>query len=364
MADPIRVLHVITGMGSGGAESFIMNMYRNIDRNKVQFDFLLRSNQMIYGDDLNEMGSNVYVTASLPKHYIKNYFQTVQFFNEHKYDIIHVHANALIYVSALAIAKRAGVKCRIMHSHSNSLFFPITKPIHFLNKKRIGRLATHFFACSDSAGKWMFGDKYTVIKNGIDIERFSYNPESRNRIRQEFGISEDSFVLGHVGHLSSVKNQRFAIEVLSEIHKTNKKSYLVLVGEGDIEDELKNFAAQKNVGDYVIFTGSRNDVYDILSAYDLFVFPSLFEGLGISILEALANGLVCVCSEAVPIDSFPAESIHQLSLESGAPKWSELILNLDYSRIDVIAKLIELGFDSKSQAKELQDFYLKAVEEN
>lgn len=286
MSNPIRVLHIITGMGYGGAEAFIMNMYRNIDRKKVQFDFLLRSNQMIYGDELEKMGSNVYYTASIPKHFVKNYFQTVRFFKEHKYSIIHVHANALLYTSALKIAKRAGVKCRVMHSHNASLFYSKTKPIHMHNKKRIERLATHYFACSDSAGKWMFNGDYSIIRNGIDTKRFAYNEDSRRRIRRELNIPDDAFVLGHTGHLTYVKNQMFAIDVLSEIHKAGKKAYLVLVGEGDAENELKQFANQKAVNDYVVFTGGRTDIPDLLSAFDLFVFPSIYEGLGISVLEA------------------------------------------------------------------------------
>lgn len=363
MSEPIRVLHVITGMEHGGAESFIMNMYRNIDREKVQFDFLLRSNRMLHGEELAKMGSRIYYTASIPKHFIKNYFQTIRFLKKHPYQIIHVHANALLYVSVLKTAKRAGVKCRIMHSHNTSIFYSKTKPIHMFNKKHIEQLATHCFACSESAGQWMFNNEYKIIRNGIDIERFAYNEDSRTRIRQELNIPDNAFVLGHVGHLTSVKNQRFAIETLSEIHKAGKKAYLILVGEGESENGLKQFTKEKAIDDYVIFTGGRKDVNEILSAFDVFIFPSLHEGLPISILEAQANGLACVCSEAVPIDSIPTESVHQLSLEAGPEKWSKTILELDCARIDLSLQLKELGFDSKSQAKELQEFYLSVVED-
>lgn len=361
MAEPVRVLHVVTGMEHGGTESFIMNMYRSIDREKVQFDFLLRSDRMIYGDELKKMGSRIYYTASFPKHFIKNYFQTVRFFKEHPYQIIHVHANALLYVSALKIAKRAGVKCRIMHSHNASLFYSKAKLIHMHNKRRIESLATHYFACSEIAGQWMFNKEYKIIRNGIDIDRFAYNEENRNKIRRELNIPDDAFVLGHTGHLTYVKNQKFAIDILSEIHKSGKKAYLVLVGEGDAESELKQLAAQKSICDYVVFTGGRKDVPDILCAFDLFIFPSIYEGLGISVLEAQANGLVCVCSEAVPVDSFPKDSICQLSLDLGPQEWSKTILDIDCSRLDLSSELIKLGFDSKSQAKELQEFYLSVV---
>ena len=361
MSEPIRVLHVIAGMGSGGAESFLMNMYRNIDRNKVQFDFLLRSQEMIYSDELKELGSNVYYTAPFPKRIISNYSQTVRFFKEHPYQIIHVHANALLYVSVLRIAKRAGVKCRIMHSHNTSLFYSQAKPIHMFNKRHIESLATHYFACSEIAGQWMFNKDYKIIRNGIDIDRFAYNEENRAKIRRELNIPNDAFVLGHTGHLTYVKNQAFAINTLSEIHKAGKKAYLVLVGEGDAESELKQLAAQKSISEYVVFTGGRKDVPEILSAFDLFIFPSVYEGLGISVLEAQANGLACVCSEAVPIDSFPKNSICQLSLDLGPQEWSKMILDIDCTRIDLSSELINLGFDSKSQARELQEFYLSVV---
>lgn len=354
----VRVLHVLTGLSAGGAESFIMNMYRNIDRSKVQFDFLLRSEDNLYKDELEKMGSRVYVTASFPRHFLKNAVQTSAFFKEHHYDIIHVHANALLYTYVLCCAKRYGVKCRIIHSHNTAMAHMQLLPIHEWNKKRIGTLATDCFACSEDAGKWMFNRDFTVINNAIDLEKFAFDPEKRAEVRASLGIKEEDLVIGHVGRFVEQKNHAFLIEVFAQIEKCRKNIKLLLVGDGILRNSIENQVKSLNLENKVIFLGTRNDTAEVINAFDLFVFPSLFEGLAIVAIEAQANGLKAVCSDCVPEEVLFTGNTNRLSLEVGPEDWAEHILNMDASRLDLTDQLRNAGYDIRQEAKKLQDFYL------
>lgn len=354
---PVRVLHVLTGLSSGGAESFIMNMYRNIDRNMVQFDFLLRSNVNIFRDELEQMGSQVYITDSFPGHFIKNAIQTSSFFKKHHYDIIHVHANALLYTWALICAKRDGVKCRIIHSHNAAMAHMILLPIHKWNKRRICGLATDFFACSDDAGRWMFPEKYTVIPNAIDLHAFSFNQNKREEVRKRLGIGENELVLGHIGRFAKQKNHTFLLDIFSEVAKKRPDSRLVLVGDGELRQEIEEKALRLNLKDRVLFLGARADVADIVNCFDVFVFPSIYEGLGIVVIEAQANGLCVISSEAVP-DQAVFSDIQRLSIQENAAFWAGQILQTDIRRKNVADALTAAGFDVQNAALKLQEFYL------
>ncbi len=357
MDSRVHVLQVISGMGSGGAEMFLMNMYRNMDHNKIVFDFLLQSDENIYKDELKYYGSTVHRVTP----YYKNYFANISQLKSvlrNNYPIVHVHANALLYIEPLIYAKKLGVPCRIMHSHNSSMFYKFALPYHSLNKFRIRHYATHQFACSEAAGKWMFGERFTIIPNAIDIDHFSFTNETRTKIRNELGISEHTFVLGQVGRLYSVKNQKFSMEVLKNLLAVRPDSMLVLVGEGGDSEELQVFARQQGISDHVLFLGVRSDVFSILSSFDAFIFPSLYEGLPVTVIEAQANGLPVFCSYAVPEQAVLAKNVHRLSLELGPKKWSEEILNASFNRLNNKSLLEKSGFSIQEEAHKLQSFYL------
>lgn len=359
---PLRVLHVLTGLNSGGAESYIMNIYRHIDKSKIQFDFLLRSNDNIYKSELDQMGSNVYVTDSFPRHFIKNAIQTYLFFKTHHYQVIHVHANALLYMFALRCAKRNDIKCRIIHSHNSSMAHMQLLPIHEFNKRHIGNLATDYFACSDAAGEWMFGNNYTVMKNAVDTDAFEFDAEKRRNIRNELGINDNRLVIGHVGRFSEQKNHAFLIDIFAEIVKKRPDAKLLLVGGGDLKQIIADKIEKLDLAGNVIFLGVRKDVSNIINAFDVFAFPSLYEGLPIVIVEAQANGLPIFCSEAVPMQAILVDGVHVLPLESGADYWANCILNTDISRNKTKHKIIAAGFDIKTEAQKMQEFYLSRAE--
>lgn len=358
MKQPLRVLQVISGMGSGGAEAFLMNMYRNVDRSKVQFDFLLRSDENIYEDEINKLGGKIYYTASFPKHYLKNKYQVRSILKNNQYEVVHVHANALFYMTALTEAKRAGVPCRIMHSHSTAPLYSWSVPIHTFNQKRIEKLTTYKFACSMGAAQWMFGKQCMVIKNAIDLEKFQYDEAARKAVRKELNISDDTFVLGHVGRFLPVKNHQFILDVFSEIVRQRENSALVLVGTGKLLSEIQRQAEQKGIAEKVLFLGVRKDVNRVLNAFDIFIFPSLYEGLGISAIESQANGLYTFCSENIPSEVYTTSLAQCLNISAGFQYWAEQILSSDTAHIDNLKKLRESGYDIREEAQRLQNIYL------
>lgn len=358
MKKPVRVLHVLTGMGGGGAESFIMNMYRHMDRDQIQFDFLLRSDENMYEDELRSYGSRVVQTASFPRHLVQNQRQVRRFLQENPYDIIHVHANALIYMTALREAARRRVPCRIMHSHSTSMRYPWMLPYHLLQKANLRHLATDCFACSEDAGKWMFPSSFQVIRNGVDLERFSFDAERRRKCRAELGLHDSQLVIGHVGRFLPVKNHSFLFDVFRGVLQEKPDAMLVLIGDGPLEDAVREKAKELGILDQVRFLGLRRDVWNVLNMMDVFVFPSLYEGMPISVIEAQANGLPIVCSEAVPEKAIVASNVKRTALERGAEVWKDTILTLDRKRLDSGDKLRHAGFSIEEEAAKLQEFYL------
>ena len=355
---PVRVLHVLTGLTAGGAESFIMNMYRQIDRRKIQFDFLLRSNDNIYKEELESMGSRVYITDAFPRHFVKNMFQTAAFFKKHDYSIIHVHANALLYTYALTCAKKASIKCRIIHSHNSAMAHMRLLPLHNANKKKIYNLATDYFACSDDAGRWMFAGDFKVIPNAIDLRAFAFDKQMRKSVRQNLGIGEDDFVIGNIGRFTPQKNHAFLLDIFSEVVKRKPNAKLLLLGDGELRGDVEEKAVNLQLQDRVIFLGSRKDVADIINAFDIFVFPSTYEGLGIVLIEAQANGIYSVCSDVVPNQAILTAYVKKLPLSDDASVWASHILNVDPTRNDVADTLAQAGYDIRSAAKNLQEFYL------
>ncbi|SDQ14109.1 glycosyltransferase family 1 protein [Carnobacterium viridans] len=365
--EPIRVLHVIDGMGSGGAEAFIMNLYRNIDRTKVQFDFLLRNAENMHFDEIESLGGHIFMTASFPRHAWQNYKDTKAFFTEHNgYDIIHVHGNALLYMSGLLLAKKTGVPCRIMHSHNTQARKPIFRLIHEGNKLFINTLATNQMACSTVAGKWMFyGKDCKVVNNGIDVKEYLYNEIARNDIREEFQL-DGKFVVGHVGRFLNSKNHSFLLDIFVEIHKQNESAVLLLIGIGPLEEEIRNKVHQLGLEAAVIFSGMRRDVERMLQAMDIFLFPSLFEGLGIVAVEAQAAGLHAIVSEAVPKEAFLTELIESIPLSAPKEEWAKkaLLYQQGYDRPNTFEELQNAGYNIESVAKEMEHFYISKVQGN
>lgn len=363
MGDGVKVLHVITGMGSGGAESMIMNWYRNIDKTNINFDFLLRSKENIYSQEIDSLGGKVYYMPEFPKRYFSNLIKTYSFFKQHRdeYDVIHVHGNALIYTNVFLIAKFFGIKNRIMHSHSTSTKSKLFLPLHRINKLRIKRLANCFLACSDDAGKWCFDDDYKVITNGIDTNKFLFNVESRNSVREELGIA-DNFAICHVGRFLEVKNHKFILKVFERVYESNPNAHLVLVGTGPLQQDCKNYVEKKTYAPNVHFLGVRTDIPDVLSASDVFVFPSLYEGLPVSLIEAQASGLFCVASKNVPKESKVTQNITYLPIDDNFENYdmwkSAITQEYNIDRLKANDEVGNSAYNIKNAVRELENLYM------
>lgn len=363
---PYRVLHVITGMGSGGAESYIMNMYRSIDRNKIQFDFLLRSKEIIYEDEIKKLGGRIYYTSEYPKHALRNKREVKQFFKEHpEYKVIHVHGNALIYMTVLKIAKKNKIPCRIMHSHNTQTKLPAYRILHNLNKLFVKSWATDYFACSNDAGKWMFNSGYVLRRNAIDVEKFSNCDASVDSIKKSLNI-ENKIVIGNIARFLPSKNHNHLFKVFKEFSKSHADSVLVLVGDGDYRENVENLIKKYQIEDKVLLLGIRNDVATLLHMFDVFLFPSLFEGLPVTLIEAQASGTACVISKNITDEIRITPNVISLSLDEDISVWvRELERAISMKKIDkeaIVEMVVNSGYEKSIEAKKLEQFYVNKYE--
>lgn len=372
MSNPVRVLQVFAEMNRGGAETMIMNLYRNIDRSKIQFDFIVHTeDKCAFDDEIYKLGGKIFRvpaykgTNHLP--YLKNW---EHFFKKHpEYKIIHGHvrSTASIY---LKTAKKCGL-ITIAHSHSTSSGNGLSAIAKNVLQFPIRHVADYFFACTKTAGEWLFGKKtckkenFHILKNAIDAKKFVFNNVVRNRVRKELRIA-DKFVIGHVGRFHSSKNHEFLIDIFKKVHETNDNAILLLVGEGDLQDTIRKRVYNLGLDNNVIFTGVRSDIPELFQAMDMFVFPSLYEGLGIVLIEAQASGLPCVIANTIPEEALITDNVKQVSLTESPKVWTEAILKRmdSYERKSTYAKIKDSGYDIEESHMWLQEFYLGLVEKD
>ena len=374
MSKPIRVLHVIGIMNRGGAETMIMNLYRHIDRSKVQFDFVENSSEpAVFDEEILSLGGRIF---RCPHYNGKNHFTYVKWWNDFfkahpkEYPIVHGHlgSTASIYLS---VAKKYGAYA-IAHSHSSGTDHSLHANLYQIMSYNTRNVADYFFACSEAAGKERFGSKvvsgdhYAVLNNAIDVNRFSYNPSVRNAVRDELGIGQIQLVVGHIGRYTKEKNHEFILKIFSELKKMDSNARLLMVGDGTLRTHIMQMAEQASLSSDVIFTGVRSDVERLVQAMDVFVLPSLYEGLPVTMVEAQAAGLPCIISDKVPSECILTEGLVDIMTLSASPEaWAEKILaKRAIPRTDRRAEIAAHGFYITTEAVKLQEFYLKAYEQN
>ena len=326
----IKVAQIIASVAEGGIEMMIMNLYRNIDHDKVEFHFLVPNTSLIINaQEIESYGGKVTIVPSIKRYFkYKKALKTI--FKREKYDIVHANMNALSFIP-LSVAKKCSIPVRISHSHSTShkkegLRHIVKQLLRPFSK----RYATHYFACSEKAGRWLYGDKafdsnkVTIINNAIDFEKYSFNEDVRKEIRNSLNIGENQKVIGHIGRFMSQKNHVFLLEIFQELQKFNPNTVLLLVGNGERFDEIKNFVSNKGIKN-VIFTGSVPNTSAYYQAMDCFCLPSLYEGLPVVGVEAQANGLKCFFSSEITKEAAINKQTQFLDLASGAKKWAEEI---------------------------------------
>lgn len=379
-SEPIRVLQSVGAMNHGGIEHFIMNIYRKIDRDKVQFDFLERVNvRCVFDDEIESLGGKIYRCASPDRHLVSSERFYREFFKGHpEYRIVHEHRSTLSgFLGCLRAAASAHVPTRIVHSHNSSLAAwhgglgnQVEAKTDKWNKKRIRQIATDYFACSEAAREWMFPpsgrcrDLVRIIPNGIDTGRFAFDADDRLTTRKELGIPIDALCIGHVGRFSKEKNQIFLVEMIASIPQ-EKRPYLVLLGDGATRPAIEGRAEELQVRDRVVFCGLQDETCRFYSAMDVFCMPSIHEGLPVSAVEAQASGLPLLLADGISRDTDLGGDVQFKSLDDGAEAWGSVLLDKlaahpDRSKGQQVVK--SAGFDITAVALELQNFYMSRGE--
>ena len=363
---PIRVLQIIGDVVGGGVEQVILNYYRHIDRNEVQFDFILHNGALkSYVDNIESLGGKVYKIIPYKSNPVKTVLEMYKIMKGN-YQIVHSNMNALS-VFPLFAAYLAGVPVRILHNHStDTKAEPLRTFVKHLLRPFARLFANQYWACSRLAGEWMYGKKavkegkVTIINNAIDLKKFSFDEKKRSKFRDELGL-QDCFVIGHVGRFMKQKNHDFLVDIFAEISKKQENARLLLVGDGPLKTEIEDKVKAIGLEEKVIFTGVRSDVADLYNAMDVFVFPSLYEGLGMVAVEAQANGLPVISSTEVPKEAKISDAIKFEALSNTKSFWTKDILDCVNQRNigSVDAEISHSEFDIRVEAKKLGKRYKK-----
>lgn len=360
----IRVLHIVSNMNMGGIETMLMNYYRNIDREKIQFDFLCHSSkQSDYDNEILQLGGKIY---RLPKLNPINPIYTAKlnnFFKKHQeYKIVHSHRNAGNGI-ILKYAEKNNIPIRIAHSHINIQNRHNVKYLVWnYYKKDTLKYSTHRLACSKEAGKWLYKNgSFDILCNAINTKQYLYNSDTRKCMRKKLKIDKN-FVIGHVGRFTKQKNHYFLLDIFNEVLKIQPNAKLLLVGDGPLLKQTKQKTKKLNLQNNIMFMGIRNDVPEIMQAMDTFIMPSLYEGLGIVNIEAQAAGLPCVISNAIPKECVITDLVTECDLNQPSKYWAKLILEKrNIKRQNKFNEILKAGYDITSNAKYYENFCLSLL---
>ena len=355
---PIRVLQVVSIMNYGGLENFIMNVYRNIDRDKIQFDFLVnKEGKGKFDDEIISMGGRIYKISSFSPY---NYFSYVKkldaFFKQMNYGVIHSHINSSSAI-VLAVAKKNNIKIRISHSHIDREGgnYKFLKKIlkNFVNKN-----ATIKLACDEDAGKWLFKKNFNVVRNAIDTTKFEFDKLKADSVKKILNINSGELSFIHVGRFDPQKNHKFLIELFEDLVKYNKSFKLFLVGEGQLKNQIINLVKEKKLENNVFFLGARNDVHILLQGMDYFLMPSLYEGLPITLIEAQASGIRIFASNTISKNVNLTNNMFFLDINDKESFIKCIIDNLKYERYNTKELLVDKNYDIKDLVNYLEKIYL------
>ena len=356
----LKVLHYVSKMDRAGQEPFIMNLFR------IQFDFLCTySSKGDFDEEIFSLGGNIYYTSPInisgSLKQVQIFFSLVTALRKHRCDVFHIHTHHAMAAFRDALAARlCGVKTVVVHSHNTSALYHLRA--HHLFKRFLNLLRIRRFACSKAAGAWMFTkNNFTVIHNGMDLDTIYFREDKRTAVRESLGWNGKK-IIGHVGRFNEQKNHRFLIEIFAELHRIDDKTHLVLVGKGDLEEEIRDLVEKKNLCDSVSFLGVRDDVKNLYQGMDMLLFPSLFEGLSVVLVEAQACDLPGLISDTNSEETLLTNRLVMKSLQDSAKSWADeasRILETSESRRDNHDEIRQSGYDISILAQELEDIYLK-----
>ena len=362
----MRVLQVGLGDNPGGVETFAMNYARKLADKGVVFDFISMYGGIAYADEIRQLGGEIFLIPNIKK----NYFGYVNCFRKilqnGGYDVVHVNMLSAANIVPLRLAKAAGVKRVIAHSHNESTPGLVRKIMHYMNRAGIGYYANVKLACSIKAAKFLFGkhccrkQEVIVIKNAIDVECFLFSELEREKMRSLMSWNK-RLVIGHVGRFGIQKNHSAIVEIFREILKYEPRAILCLVGDGELRKEIERRLKEYGIYDHVYFAGVQSEVWKFLSAMDVFLLPSLFEGLPFALIEAQANGLPCVVSDVVSKEAIITDRVRKLSLQQSYAEWAKEIIdcsNRGREDKEYIQSMIrEAHFDIEKESERLLCLY-------
>ena len=366
----IRVLHSVSNMDRAGIETMLMNYYRHIDRSKVQFDFLCNKTKPgAYDKEILKMGGHIYHSPGLNPIKFFKYKKIMNeiFRNNPEIKIMHSHNGALAYQSLYA-AYKYGLVNRICHAHATTIDVNLKLPLKLIYKTQLKKVANIYWGCGKESIKFYFGQKvidsnnYLVIHNAIEEEKFLYNEEKRKELRAKYNI-ENKFVIGNVARFMKQKNHTFTLDLFKELLAKNPNAVLMLLGDGELLTEMKEKAKRLSIEKSVMFMGNINNVNEMYQAMDVFLLPSLFEGLPVVGIEAQAAGLKCVMSDSITDEVAITNNVEFINLKDPISKWVNTILdNTTYERKNMKEEIKKAGYSIKEEANKLQEIYEKMGE--
>lgn len=377
---PIRILQVLGRLDRGGAESMIMNLYHQMDTTQIQFDFILHTNEECdYNKDVRKRGGMIYCVPPFFGTNILNYKKAWNdFFKKHKqYKVVHCHIRSTASI-IVPIAQKYGCKV-IVHSHNTSSGTGITSMIKTIMQLPIRKQADYLFACSKQSGEWLFGKKacqkpnFHVLPNAINVKAFRFTKENQQEAKKNLTFlmnrkqnNNEPILIGHIGRFEQQKNHKFLIEIAKEMLSLNKNVYFFFIGTGEKEQEIKQLVERYQLQKHILFLGTRRDVPLLLQGMDLLLFPSLFEGLPVTLVEAQASGLPILCSDVITKESVLTDLVFQESLNSPTRIWAERALEIinrsnkdQNKRTKYSDEVCKSGYGIEQSAHWLADFYKK-----
>ena len=359
MQEPIRILIVNGKMICGGIEAFVMNIYRHLDTSRIQFDFLVHyKERFFYDDEIEARGGRIHrLTFRNDNNVFKYKRDLADFFKSHpEYQIVWGHMEGLagIYLKA---AKKAGVRTTIAHSHITSAERSLKGLVKRFLRRGIPKYADYRFACSTEAGRYLYGKRdFELIPNAIDTSRFLFNAEIREAVRAKHDW-QDKFVVGHIGRFNEQKNHRYLIDIFAEYAKTHGDAVLCLCGDGELMPEIKERVAAKGLTDRVLFTGNIPNANEYYQAFDVFVMPSLYEGLPVSGVEAQTAGLPCLFADTItPEVGLLSDRISFLSIEQEPKAWAEALAAIPRPSRVLEAGAMPADYDIHNLTRRLSQF--------
>lgn len=366
MSEPVRILEVVNAMDRAGLETMIMNYYREFDHDQIQLDFLAhRDWRGDYEDEIESLGGHIYRAPRLyPQHWLSYRRFMRRFFAEHRYPVVHSHIDSMS-AFPLAMARECGVPVRIAHSHNDSVDRDLKYPIKEMARRKLPKVSNRYWACSMASGVYLFGESHRseirVVRNAIELDAYRFDLEARDEVRAELHITPGQTVIGHVGRFSKVKNHALLIRLLGELRSRGEDVALVLVGDGELRQEIEGATERAGLAPFARFLGVRGDAERIVNAFDVVVFPSIHEGIPLALIEAQANGLPVLASEAVSGETLLLPAAESLPLDAPIGEWADAAVRLAGG--GRAAKPIEVlsgaGYEIHAAAEDLAAAYIE-----